>query len=99
MSKAKQVLEQLHTVAVMDDTPRKIEFGNLPEPIRKAVGFLSKNITNVTSSLGTYNLNTDLTDLSASLIANLSNLGKHLAKIKADNNKLVISLKKDWKSY
>ena len=99
MSKAKKVLEELHTVAVLKDNPRDMKFGDLPEPIRNAVGFLSKNITNVTSTLGTYNIGTNLTDLSASLIDNLSRLGKHLAKIKPENDKLVFYLKKDWKSY
>jgi hypothetical protein len=99
MSKAKQVLDELHTVAIMQDNPREIKFADLPEPIRNAVGFLSKNITNVTSSLGTYDLGTNLTDLSASLIDNLSRLGKHLAKIKPVGDKLVFHIKKDWKNY
>lgn len=99
MSKAKQVLDELSTVAVMNDNPKVIKFDDLPEPIRKAVGFLSKNVTNVTSTLGTYNLDTNLTDLSASLIDNLSRLGKHLASIRPVDNKLVFYLKKDWKNY
>jgi hypothetical protein len=99
MSKAQQVIEELSTVAFIDDSPKEIKYEDLPEPIRKAVGFLSKNVKNVSSTLGTYNLDTDLTDLNASLIDNLSKLGKHLAKIKPVGDKLVISLKKDWKDY
>lgn len=99
MSKAKKVLEELHTVAVMKDDPKVIKFDDLPEPVRKAAGFLSKNVTAVTSTLSTYNIGTNLTDLSASLIDNLSKLGKHLAKIKPENDRLVFYLKKDWKSY
>jgi hypothetical protein len=99
MSKAKQVLDELSTVAVMNDNPKIIKFDDLPETIRKAVGFLSKNVTNVVSTLGTYNLNTNLSDLGASLISDLSRLGKHLASIRPIDNKFVISLKKDWKDY
>lgn len=99
VSKAKQFIEELSTVATLKDNPKVIKFDDLPEPIRKAMGFLSKNVTNVTSTLGTYNLDTDLKDLSASMIDNLSQLGKRLAKISPVDDKLVVYLKKDWKSY
>jgi hypothetical protein len=93
-SKASKVLEVLHTSPLKDE-PKAIKFSDLPEPIQKAVGFISKDVTGVTSTLGTYNIKTGLTDLSTSLLSNLSSLGKRLSKVTAEDNKLVLVLKKN----
>lgn len=98
-SKAKQLIDEIATVPFIKDVQKAIKFEDLPEPIRKELGFISKNVTSVHSSMGTYDLDTNLGDLSASLIGNLSKLGKHLASITPVGNRLIVHVKKDWKAY
>ena len=97
MSKAKKILEELRTVPTLTDTSRDIKVDDVPDTIMRALGIPKKDIKLVSVTTRTYDFH--MSDLGASVINNLASLGRHLTGIRPNGDRLVLSVKKDWKSY
>lgn len=96
MSKAKKILEELETVPYVKDNPKRVKFEDVPDSVKKVIGFIPKSdIHSITSDLRNYNVYTNISKLSPALIANLAQLGKRLASINSVDDSFIISIKKD----
>lgn len=99
MSRSKVLLEELDTVDRIRNVSRTIDFKDLPEPMQKSLGFLKNDVSSVSADVRKYSLVTGLKELDPSMLSNLTQLGRNLASIHTEGNKLVVDIKKDTRRY
>lgn len=95
-SKVQALIEELDTVDHIRNVSRTIDFKDLPEPLQKSLGFLKNNVSSVSADVRRYSLVTGLKELDTSMLNNLTQLGKNLASIHTEGNKLVVDVKKSY---